>query len=161
MTLHRRHILKGLAGAGVGLATFPAPYVHAQTAFKIGLLGSLEQVAAIAEVVSDYPDVPLVLDPVLSSGRGDELVPEEMLHALKELLIPQSTIITPNSLEARRIAVEKRHWISDREFADIVSLCQFMPGPNIVGIAVCVGAKMRGTIGTLAAIAGGTAPYSK
>jgi len=55
---------------------------------------------------------------------------------------------------ARRIAVENRRWISDREFADIVSLCQFMPGPNIVGIAVCVGAKMRGTIGTIAAVSG-------
>ena len=55
---------------------------------------------------------------------------------------------------ARRIAVEKCRWISDREFADIVSLCQFMPGPNIVGIAVCVGAKLRRTIGTLAALAG-------
>src|SRR5262252_9001974 len=54
----------------------------------------------------------------------------------------------------QRIAVEKRRWISDREFADIVSLCQFMPGPNIVGIAVCVGAKMRGTIGTIAAVSG-------
>jgi chromate transporter len=55
---------------------------------------------------------------------------------------------------ARRIAVEKRRWISDGEFADIVSLCQFMPGPNIVGIAVCVGAKMRGGIGTIAALCG-------
>ena len=55
---------------------------------------------------------------------------------------------------AHRIAVENRRWISDREFADIVSLCQFMPGPNIVGIAVCVGAKMRGAIGTIAALAG-------
>jgi chromate transporter len=55
---------------------------------------------------------------------------------------------------ARRVAVEKRRWISDSEFADIVSLCQFMPGPNIVGIAVCVGAKMRGTIGTIAAVSG-------
>jgi chromate transporter len=55
---------------------------------------------------------------------------------------------------ARRIAVEKRRWISDREFADIVSLCQFMPGPNIVGIAVCVGAKRRGAIGTIAALCG-------
>src|SRR5215472_9473828 len=54
----------------------------------------------------------------------------------------------------QRIAVEKRRWISDREFADIVSLCQFMPGPNIVGIAVCVGARMRGAIGTLAALGG-------
>jgi hydroxymethylpyrimidine/phosphomethylpyrimidine kinase len=75
-------------------------------AFKVGLLGSLEQVAAIAEVVSDYPEVPLVLDPVLASGRGDELVTEEMLAALKELLIPQTTILTPNSLEARRLAQE-------------------------------------------------------
>jgi chromate transporter len=55
---------------------------------------------------------------------------------------------------ARRIAVEARGWITDREFADIVSLCQFMPGPNIVGIAVCVGAKMRGATGTMAALAG-------
>lgn len=75
-------------------------------AFKIGLLGSLEQIAAIAEVVSDYPDVPLVLDPVLASGRGDELVTEEMVGALKELLVPQTTILTPNSLEARRLAAE-------------------------------------------------------
>ena len=55
---------------------------------------------------------------------------------------------------ARRIAVETRRWISEQEFADIVSLCQFMPGPNIVGIAVCVGAKMRGTIGAIAAVSG-------
>jgi hydroxymethylpyrimidine/phosphomethylpyrimidine kinase len=76
-------------------------------AFKIGLLGNLEQVAAIAEVVSDYPEVPLVLDPVLASGRGDELVTEEMVVALRELLIPQTTILTPNSLEARRLAAEE------------------------------------------------------
>lgn len=75
-------------------------------AFKIGLLGSIEQIAAIAEVVSDYPEVPLVLDPVLASGRGDELVTEEMVGALRELLIPQTTILTPNSLEARRLAAE-------------------------------------------------------
>ena len=76
-------------------------------AFKVGLLGNLEQVAAIAEVVSDYPEVPLVLDPVLASGRGDELVTEEMVGALRELLIPQTTILTPNSLEARRLAAEE------------------------------------------------------
>src|SRR3990172_1925065 len=72
--------------------------------FKIGLLGSIENIAAVAEVVSDYPDVPLVLDPVLASGRGDELATEDMISALRELLLPQTTIITPNSLEARRLA---------------------------------------------------------
>ena len=75
-------------------------------AFKIGLLGSTENISAIAEVVSDYPEIPLVLDPVLASGRGDELVTEEMISALCELLIPQTTLITPNSIEARRLVQE-------------------------------------------------------
>jgi hydroxymethylpyrimidine/phosphomethylpyrimidine kinase len=75
-------------------------------AFKIGLIGSIENVAAIAEVVSDYPDVPLILDPVLASGRGDELATEDMVAAMRELLIPQTTILTPNSREARRLAAE-------------------------------------------------------
>jgi hydroxymethylpyrimidine/phosphomethylpyrimidine kinase len=73
-------------------------------AFKIGVLGSVENIAAIAEILSDYPDVPLVLDPVLASGRGDELATDEMTHALRELLLPQTTILTPNSMEARRLA---------------------------------------------------------
>lgn len=72
-------------------------------AFKIGLLGSVENIAVIAEIISDYPDIPLVFDPVLSSGRGDELANEDMLDALRELLLPQTTILTPNSLEARRL----------------------------------------------------------
>ena len=55
---------------------------------------------------------------------------------------------------ARRIAVEERRWISEHDFADIVSLCQFMPGPNIVGIAVCIGTKLRGSIGAFAAVSG-------
>jgi hydroxymethylpyrimidine/phosphomethylpyrimidine kinase len=73
-------------------------------AFKIGVLGSVESIAAIAEILSDYPDVPLVLDPVLASGRGDELATDDMTHALRELLLPRTTILTPNSLEARRLA---------------------------------------------------------
>jgi hydroxymethylpyrimidine/phosphomethylpyrimidine kinase len=76
-------------------------------AFKIGLLGSVENIAAIAEILADYPDIPLVLDPVLSSGRGDELANEDMLDAMRELLIPQTTIITPNSMEARRLALDE------------------------------------------------------
>jgi len=73
-------------------------------AFKIGVLGSVENIAAIAEIVADYPDVPLILDPVLTSGRGDELATDEMTHALRELLLPQTTLLTPNSIEARRLA---------------------------------------------------------
>ncbi len=74
------------------------------SAFKLGLLGSVENVAVIAEIVADYPDVPLIIDPILTSGRGDELSNEEMQAAMCELLFPQATLITPNSLEARRLA---------------------------------------------------------
>src|SRR6188472_1806110 len=73
-------------------------------AFKIGVLGSVENIAAIAEIVSDYPDVPLIFDPVLASGRGDELASDDMMHAMRELLLPQTTILTPNSVEARLLA---------------------------------------------------------
>ena len=73
-------------------------------AFKIGVLGSVENIAAIAEVVSDYPDVPLIFDPVLASGRGDELANDDMTSALRELLLPQTTILTPNSIEVRLLA---------------------------------------------------------
>lgn len=75
-------------------------------AFKLGVLGSMEVITAVAEVVSDYPEVPLILDPVLASGRGDELASDEMIHALHELLIPQTTIIIPNSSEARRLTLD-------------------------------------------------------
>jgi len=40
----------------------------------------------------------------LSSGRGDELASDDMQDAMIELLFPQATLITPNSLEARRLA---------------------------------------------------------
>lgn len=55
---------------------------------------------------------------------------------------------------AHRAAVERRRWLSEGEFADALTLCQFMPGPNVVGIAVCVGAKTRGALGALTAFIG-------
>ncbi len=76
-------------------------------AFKLGFLGSVEAISVIAEIVSDYPDVPLVLDPVIASGRGDQLADEEMIDALAQLLFPQTSVLTPNSLEARRLALDE------------------------------------------------------
>ncbi len=100
-------------------------------AFKIGVLGSVETIAAIAEVVSDYPEIPLVLDPVLASGRGDELASEEMVAALRELLVPQTTIITPNSLEARRLAIDETNDEDDPDLAEcarrlVASGCEYV-----------------------------------
>lgn len=72
-------------------------------AFCVGLTGSVENVAAITELVSDYPDIPLVLDPVLI-GR-DDYANATLCDALRELLIPHATLITPNRAEARHLAL--------------------------------------------------------
>lgn len=53
-----------------------------------------------------------------------------------------------------RIIVERRGWMTGQELADQISLAQLMPGPNIATLAVCVGARLRGTAGALAALAG-------
>jgi chromate transporter len=55
---------------------------------------------------------------------------------------------------ARRVVVEQSQWMDEHEFAETLTLCQLMPGPNIVGITVCVGAKLRGAIGAISAVAG-------
>ena len=45
-------------------------------------------------------------------------------------------------------------WVTDEEFANFFAVSQVMPGPNIVGITVCVGAKLRGALGAISAVAG-------
>ena len=75
-------------------------------AFKLGVLGSIENITVIAEIISDYPEVPVILDPVLASGRGDALAGDDMIVALRELIVPQTTVLTPNSMEARRLGQE-------------------------------------------------------
>lgn len=75
-------------------------------AIKIGMLGSTEAVEAIHGVLQDYPDIPVVFDPVLASGGGASFIDEDMLEAIDGLLLPHTTVLTPNSLEARLLAPE-------------------------------------------------------
>lgn len=73
------------------------------SAFKLGHLDSLETVALVAEIVSDYPQVPMVLDPfstLLPQQRDDE----DMLLAIRQLLIPQATLVQLSADELARVA---------------------------------------------------------
>jgi hydroxymethylpyrimidine/phosphomethylpyrimidine kinase len=76
-------------------------------AFKAGVLGSADNVRAVAEVVRRHSQVPFVVDPVLASGRGDALADDDAIVALRETILPRATVLTPNSLEARRLARAK------------------------------------------------------
>ena len=75
-------------------------------AIKIGMLGSIEQIEMLNVLLQDYPDIPVVLDPVLSAGGGGQLLESGAETLLTELLLPQTTIFTPNSTEARILAPE-------------------------------------------------------
>ena len=74
--------------------------------FKLGMLGSVENVEAIHTLLTDYREIPVVVDPILRAGGGSELADEELIDAMTELLLPQTTVLTPNSEEARRLAPE-------------------------------------------------------
>lgn len=75
----------------------------AVAAFKVGTVGSLENISVIAEIVSDYPDVPLILDPFTSSLAGQE-EEEDLIIAIRELLIPQTTLVLVSAGELTRLA---------------------------------------------------------
>lgn len=74
------------------------------TAFKVGAPGSLENVTVIAEIASDYPDIPLILDPFLSALPSQDQDNEDMLVAIRELLIPQTTLLLASAVELARFA---------------------------------------------------------
>jgi hydroxymethylpyrimidine/phosphomethylpyrimidine kinase len=73
-------------------------------AFKAGVLGSAANVRAVSEIVAQRSAVPFVVDPVLASGRGDRLTADDALEAMRKLIFPHTTVLTPNSIEARRLA---------------------------------------------------------
>jgi chromate transporter len=55
---------------------------------------------------------------------------------------------------ARRTMVEERKWLTAAEFAEVLSLCQFLPGGNIINVSVAVGSRFRGAAGAVAALLG-------
>jgi hydroxymethylpyrimidine/phosphomethylpyrimidine kinase len=73
------------------------------SAFKIGLCGHHETVAAIQSIIKQYPNIPVVLDPVLAAGGGAELSSDKLIANMIDLLLPLTTVLTPNSQEARRL----------------------------------------------------------
>ncbi len=76
-------------------------------AIKTGLLGNAEQVAVVARWVDQlrqqHPGLPLVVDPVLRASTGRDLATDPLCQALRDLLLPRATLITPNRAEAARL----------------------------------------------------------
>jgi hydroxymethylpyrimidine/phosphomethylpyrimidine kinase len=74
-------------------------------AIKIGMLGSREVVECVARLLEGVdPRLPVVVDPVCVSKHGDPLITSEAIDALRTLLLPAATVITPNLPEAALLA---------------------------------------------------------
>lgn len=73
-------------------------------AIKIGMIGSLKMVEAIGKVLKDKIDLPVIYDPVLAAGGGANLTESGMLSAIQEHILPYTTILTPNTPEARQLS---------------------------------------------------------
>lgn len=72
--------------------------------FKLGLLSSVQTVEVLHTLFKDYEEIPVVLDPILIAGGGYEFGDDEVLDAMRSLLLPLCTLITPNTDELRRLA---------------------------------------------------------
>ena len=70
---------------------------------KVGMLSTPAIIEAVAAVLEQYRQIPLVLDPVMVAKSGDSLLGDDALGALKEKLCPLATLITPNLPEAAKL----------------------------------------------------------
>jgi len=102
-------------------------------AIKIGMLGRPGTVEGVVAILAlSFPDVPVVVDPVMVSESGALLLDEETRERLAIRLLPMATVITPNLPEAR-VLTEAAEGRSQEELArDLFELASWERGPKAV-----------------------------
>jgi len=115
-------------------------------AVKIGMLGTVATVDAVATAVDELPDgTPVVLDPVMVSESGAELLAPAARAALIELLLPRATVATPNVPEARALLSAWRGHGSSDDGPDVVTLARAVRGLGPRFVVVTGGHRERVT----------------
>ena len=72
--------------------------------FKIGLVSAIETAEVIHTILKDYESIPVILDPVVAAGGGYQFSDAEVLDAIRSLLVPLTTVLTPNTDEIKLLA---------------------------------------------------------
>jgi len=76
-------------------------------AVKIGMLGDRPTIEAVAQALDELPEgTPVVLDPVMVSESGAQLLDPTAKATLTDVLLPRATVITPNLPEARALLAQ-------------------------------------------------------
>ena len=89
-------------------------------------------------------------DAALDAARPDVSIAQIFL----EFLIIGSTSFGGVVPYLRGSLVTKRHWVDDKEFVEMLSISQSLPGLNATNMAVLLGEKLRGALGSIAAVLG-------
>ncbi|MEM8844427.1 MAG: hydroxymethylpyrimidine/phosphomethylpyrimidine kinase [Pseudomonadota bacterium] len=92
------------------------------SAVKIGVTPSEDMVETISDIISQLPEIPIVLDPVISASHGIKFANQSVLDAINELLLPKLTVITPNHSELNQIITKDECITSKAQ-----SLCKLGP----------------------------------
>lgn len=71
---------------------------------KIGMVGSTEIAEAINQILTDYPAISVIYDPVFSTEKDGALSTPDLVDCVRDLLLPKTTILTPNIFEAHALA---------------------------------------------------------
>jgi hydroxymethylpyrimidine/phosphomethylpyrimidine kinase len=110
-----------------GIHSIPGGIVKAQIkavmddlkplAVKIGMVHSADLAIAIASVLRDYLDIPIIFDPVMVATSGQRLIEVDTIETLKKDLFPIAKIITPNLDEAAILAQMEVNTIDDMKKA--------------------------------------------
>lgn len=84
-------------------------------AVKTGMLFSARIIEVIAKTLSDYPRIPVIIDPVFAATSGSKLIQDKAIEKLKEKLFPLAALITPNIPEAEILIGERLKSLQDLE----------------------------------------------
>ena len=98
----------------ISFSTMPADLIVEQaravledmqvSVIKIGMVGSSEIAEAINTILTDYPDIKVIYDPVFSTEKDGALSTPDLVDSVRELLVPLTTILTPNIFEVHALA---------------------------------------------------------
>ncbi|MCB1616266.1 MAG: hydroxymethylpyrimidine/phosphomethylpyrimidine kinase [Pseudomonadales bacterium] len=73
-------------------------------AIKLGMLATAEIVEALSLLLGEYPQIPVIVDPVLCSSSGAALLDQQALAVFREALLPRTSLLTPNVSELLMLA---------------------------------------------------------
>lgn len=125
--------------AVAGIHPVPPDFIAAQLdavmedigadAIKVGMLHSAEVIVTVAERLRRYPQVPVVVDPVMVAKSGDRLLREDAVTALRGVLLPLATVLTPNLPEAETLLGRR---VRDRDAMNAAAIDLLQLGPRAV-----------------------------